>query len=213
MNLWIAGATGLVGKQVLALASADTRVQAITALVRRTGVLPASTTLREVKVDFAALEPGVLPECDAALCALGTTIKIAGSQAAFRAVDFDAVVNFARAAKARGARQFAVVSSMGASARSRVFYSRVKGEMEEAIGALGLESVTIVRPSFLSGERPENRPGENIALAGLRLLSVAVPKKYRAISDLAVARALLQALHQAKPGVTVLESGELHAFA
>jgi uncharacterized protein YbjT (DUF2867 family) len=111
----------------------------------------ADRKLQVHQVDFARLP--ALPAVDDVYVALGTTIKVAGSRAAFRQVDFDFVVDTARAARAAGATRLAVVSAMGADARSRVFYNRVKGEMEAAIAQLGYESVVIARPSLLLGDR------------------------------------------------------------
>ena len=123
----IAGATGLTGHYLLTLLLADANYARVTALVRKAS-LPSNPKLAEVIVDFDVLPP--LPKAADAYCCLGTTIKKAGSQAAFRKVDFEFVVNFARAAKRAGAKRFLVISSLGANASSPIFYSRVKGEME-----------------------------------------------------------------------------------
>src|SRR5690606_8438631 len=114
--------------------------------------LDAHPRLRLHVLDFTAAELRVPPADDVCI-ALGTTIKAAGSQAAFRRVDFDAVVNTARAARAAGATRLAVVSALGADARSRVFYNRVKGEMQQAVQALGYDAVVIAQPSLLVGDR------------------------------------------------------------
>ena len=128
-------------------------------------------------VDFAALP--ALPRVDDVFIALGTTIKVAGSQAAFRAVDFDSVVAVASAARSFGATHLGVVSAMGAGLRSPVFYNRVKGEMEQAVSALGYESVVIARPSMLDGDRESlnqaARPAERIGLAVMALLRPVTP--------------------------------------
>lgn len=208
----MAGATGLVGSALLSLLLESSRYAEVHALVRR----PLGHThpkLHGHQVDFNQLDKyASFPQVTDVFCCLGTTIKTAGSQAAFRAVDFDYVVNTARRALAGGASRFLVVSAMGASANSRVFYSRVKGEMEEAVSALGFESVVIVRPSFLAGERTESRPGERIALALLKPLAPLVPKKYRAIDAAAVARALFHHALYAEPGTRIVESDALQAF-
>jgi uncharacterized protein YbjT (DUF2867 family) len=165
-------------------------------------------------VDFSALPP--LPPATVAFCALGTTIKVAGSQAAFRAVDFDAVLAFAQAAKAAGVRTFAAVSALGASATSSNFYSRVKGEAEAALGALGFETLILARPSLLVGDRaalgqPE-RFGEKLGLAISRPLGPLIPAAWRPIRGETVARALLRAAATATPGQRVLGSGEMQAL-
>ncbi len=149
-TLLLAGGTGLVGRELTRLLLDTSPRPTLHQVVRRK---PADADARAdwQVVDFAAMP--TLPQADEACCCLGTTIKQAGSQAAFRAVDFDAVLAFARAAKAAGARRFAVVSALGASARSASFYNRVKGEMEAAVSALGFDSVVFARPSLLAGER------------------------------------------------------------
>ncbi|WP_413905707.1 epimerase [Candidatus Skiveiella danica] len=135
-------------------------------------------------VDFAALPR--LPKVDDVFIALGTTIKVAGSQQAFRAIDFDAVVAVASAARSSGATHLGVVSAMGASARSAVFYNRVKGEMEQAVSALGYDSVVIARPSMLAGDRESLdqpvRTGERVGLAVMALFRAVTPANLRAIA-------------------------------
>jgi len=155
MTVLLAGATGLVGSRVLDLLfAAGTAVVAVTR--RATG--KSAATLTEVIVDFAALPP--LPTAQVAICALGTTIRIAGSQAAFRAVDHDAVLAFARAAQVAGTTHFILISAVGASAASPVFYSRVKGEVERDCAALGFLRLDILQPGLILGPRAERRPAE-----------------------------------------------------
>ncbi|HSQ71627.1 MAG TPA: hypothetical protein VLM87_04330, partial [Rubrivivax sp.] len=153
-------------------------------------------------VDFTALP--ALPKADAAYCCLGTTIKVAGSQAAFRAVDFDAVLAFARAAQRAGVQRFAVVSALGASPRSAGFYNRVKGEMEEALAGLGFASLVIVRPSLLAGDRAAlrqpARTAERLALALTAPLAPLIPKAWRPVAAATVAHAMRRALAEAGPG-------------
>ena len=160
----VAGASGLVGRALLARLGADPGVAQVHALVRRPLDLVAPKLQVHV-VDFNALPP--LPAADEAYLALGTTIAVAGSREAFRAVDFDANLAVAKAAGAAGARRVGLVSAMGADARSRVFYSRVKGELEEALSALPLDALVIARPSLLLGDRDRlgqsRRRGEHLA--------------------------------------------------
>ena len=203
----LAGATGLVGRAFAAQWPGPGKLHL---LVRR--ALPAGgPRLTAHIVDFTALP--ALPAAQAACCCLGTTIKAAGSQAAFRAVDFDAVLAFAQAARASGVRRFAVVSALGADARSAVFYNRVKGEMEAALIALGFESLTIARPSLLAGDRAATgqppRLGERLTLAFTAPLAGLIPKAWRPIQADCLARALQRALAQGRPGVQVLESAAL----
>ena len=154
-----------------------------------------------------------MPRAEWAFCCLGTTIAVAGSQAAFRAVDHDAVLAFARAASAAGVTHFAVVSALGADASSRGFYNRTKGEMEAALRQVGFRHLVIARPSLLAGDRGSlkqaPRLGEALALAVTRPLAGLIPKAWRPIEAATLARALVRGLAAAKPGVTVLESAAL----
>jgi uncharacterized protein YbjT (DUF2867 family) len=162
-------------------------------------------------VDFARLPAP--PAAMEAWCCLGTTIKQVGSQAAFRAVDFDAVLAFATAARAAGVQRFGVVSSLGANPRAAAFYNRVKGEMEAAVGALGFDGVVIARPSLLAGDRAAlgqpARTGEWLALLLSSPLAALIPKSVRPIAARTVARGMLAAMRQQRPGVRIVESGEL----
>lgn len=203
----LAGATGLVGH---ALARAWAGPGTLHMLVRRAVPAP-SPACRVQVVDFGALP--TLPEADDAYCCLGTTIRLAGSQAAFRAVDLDAVVAFAQASRRAGVRRLAVVSALGANARSASFYSRVKGEAEAALADVGFDALLIARPSLLLGDRaalgqPERR-GEMIGQALTRRVGGLVPAAWRPIEAEVVARALLRGLAHAGPGKTVLDSAAL----
>lgn len=206
----VAGATGLVGREVLAALLADKAGPNVLTVGRR--MLPLQhPRLQQQVVDFASLP--ALPPLDAAYIALGTTIKVAGSQEAFRAIDHDAVLAVARAARAAGARHLAVVSAMGADPASSIFYSRVKGEVEVALRGMGFDSLVIVRPSMLAGNRAAldqpQRAGERAALVVTRLLRPLIPANYRSVQAIDVAHAMLRALRTGKPGVQVLLSGVL----
>jgi uncharacterized protein YbjT (DUF2867 family) len=198
-----------VGREILQGLLADEEVAAVHALARRPlGVQHPKLTVHTV--DFAALPP--LPPVDEAYLALGTTIKVAGSEAAFRAVDFEANLAVACAAQVAGARRIGVVSAMGADAASRIFYNRVKGELEQAVADLGYEGVVIARPSLLAGDRaalgqPE-RAGERIGLRIGRWLKPLIPANYRPIRASDVARALLRAVPHAQ-GRRLLLSGAM----
>ena len=205
----VAGATGLVGREILSGLLADDSVTAVHALVRRPLGLEHAKLTTYV-VDFAALPP--LPLVDEVYLALGTTIKVAGSQEAFRAVDHDANLAVARAALAAGARHLGVVSAMGADAHASLFYSRVKGELEEALANLGYQGVVVARPSMLAGDRPAlgqpERSGEVLALKVSRWLRPLIPRNYRSIQAGDVARSLLRAVPGAQ-GQQVLLSGAM----
>lgn len=208
----VAGATGLIGRELLQLLA---RIPAVRprALVRRVPDAPDARVHWQC-VDFARLP--ALPAADEAWCCLGTTIRQAGSQAAFRAVDFDAVLAFAQAARAAGVTRFAVVSALGASPRAASFYSRVKGEMEAAVTALGFERMVIARPSLLAGDRAAlgqpPRTGEQLALWLTAPVAGLIPKSVRPINARTVARGMMVALRQQPAGVRIVESGELQAL-
>ena len=208
----LAGATGLVGRALLPLLLKHPSVTRVHVLLRRAAPgVEAHPKLELHSIDFGHLPP--LPKVDDAYIALGTTIKVAGSQAAFRQVDFDYVLNTAEAARAAGARHLAVVSALGADPNSRVFYNRVKGEMEEALTGLGFASVTIAHPSLLVGDRaalgqPE-RAGEVWALRLLRPVMGLVPRSVRPIEARDVAAALLAATLAARAGVHHLPSSRM----
>jgi uncharacterized protein YbjT (DUF2867 family) len=207
----LAGASGLVGRAVVA--QWPTGRAPLHLLVRR-AVPPPAEGVRVHVVDFAALPP--LPKAEWALCCLGTTIKVAGSREAFRAVDHDAVLAFARASVRAGVRRFAVVSALGASAGSANFYSRVKGEMEAALAGVGFSHLVIARPSLLAGDRgalgQPTRFGEALALAVTRPLAGLIPRRWRPIEATTLARALVRALADAAAGITVFESAQLHSL-
>ena len=211
-SAWIAGATGMVGSHLVDALLDGPTFDAVVTLGRRP-LDRSHPKLTQATVDFAALDPAKLPPVTDAFCALGTTIKKAGSREAFRAVDHDAVLAFARAAKARGASRFYVVTALGADAGSLVFYNRVKGEVEEALRAMGFEGLAIARPSLLVGERAESRPGERLALAVTGALKPLLkPFASRPIDGAVVAKAL-RAIADAPPsGARVYLSGELQAL-
>ena len=209
----LVGATGLVGRALLPLLLAGKHYRRVHVLLRHEAPhIKASRKLQVHQVDFTQL-PAPFPTADDVFITLGTTIRIAGSEAAFRQVDFAFVVNTARAARAAGATRLAVVSALGADARSRVFYNRVKGEMEAAIAQLGYKSIVIAQPSLLLGDRAAlGQPVRNRELWVARLLGPMgwmVPKAVRPIQARAVASALLTAILAAKPGVHVLKSGAM----
>jgi len=211
----LAGATGLLGSALLPMLLAGKQYCSVHVLLRRAAPdIKASAKLKVHQVDFARL-PAAFPTVDDVFIALGTTIKVAGSEGAFRQVDFEFVVNTARAARAAGARRLAVVSALGADAESRVFYNRVKGEMQAAIAQLGYESVVIAQPSLLLGDRAAlgqpARGGEILAARLLGPLGWMLPKGVRPIPARAVASALLAAILDAIPGVRVLKSGAMQA--
>jgi uncharacterized protein YbjT (DUF2867 family) len=207
----IAGASGLVGREILAGLLADTSVAAVHSLGRRRpGV--GHPKLTSHVVDFAALP--ALPPADEAYLALGTTIKVAGSQAAFRAVDYDANLAVAKAALAAGVKRVGLVSAMGADSKSGIFYSRVKGELEEALEEIPFAGLVIARPSMLVGNREELgqpvRRGEVVASVLGKVGGFLIPANYKPIDASAVAKVLLSHVPIAK-GRAVLLSGSMRS--
>lgn len=205
----VAGASGLVGGLLLEALLESSLYREVCSLGRR--ALPLQhPKLSQRTVDFGRLDTESLPAADDAFCCLGTTIKKAGSQEAFRAVDHDAVLAFAKASRKAGARRFLLVSALGADSRSRIFYNRVKGETEEHLAAVGFESLVILRPSLLLGERAESRPGERAAVVMTKVLGPLLrPFGGRPIEARTVARAMLALARDAAPGSRVAPSGEL----
>lgn len=207
----VIGASGLIGKQLLQQLLSDPRYTKVHALVRKPlGVKHAK--LIEHAIDFDTLADTDLPKVDQVFCCLGTTIKMAGSQDAFRRVDHDYVLACAKAARKAGANHFLLISALGAASHSTVFYNRVKGETEADVSALAYPSVTLLRPSMLSGDRSEFRAGERITLALTRPLSALIPAKYRPVADVTVARAMIDAATRAQPGVEIIESDQIQKF-
>lgn len=205
------GATGLVGGHCLAKLLGDGSFSPVNLVSRRRHPSAAGVSkVHEFLVDFEALERCAEAfAAEVAICALGTTIRKAGSREAFRRVDFEYSLTGARLAKAGGARHFVLISAAGADPRSRIFYSRAKGELEEALKGLGFESLTILRPSFLTGDRAEFRLGESLALALIRPLSFLIPGRYRPVPAKAVAEYAVAAAREGRPGVKVVESDEI----
>lgn len=200
----VLGGSGLVGGELLKLLAPGT----FRALVRRP--LPGAEV-----VDFANLPPGALAAPDL-YCCLGTTIKKAGGQAAFRAVDLDLPLSLAKRALAEGAKRLFLVTANGSDAGSAVFYNRVKGELEAAVSALPFKAVHILRPSLLLGARGESRPAEAVAQGLAPLLSplmVGPLRRYRPIEAKAVARAMLALAAGAETGVRVHENERLQELA
>jgi uncharacterized protein YbjT (DUF2867 family) len=202
----LAGASGLVGGELLRALLADDRVSVVVALVRRPLAL-RDARLREIAVDFARLPS--LPPIDEVYLALGTTLRTAGSRAAFAAVDRDATLAVAHAARAAGARRAGLVSAIGADAKSTIFYNRIKGETEDALRATGFDGLVIARPSLLLGDRAAlgqpARPVESLFARLDAVLRQVAPRAWRPIAAADVAHALARAVPAAR-GVQILPS-------
>lgn len=210
-SVLLAGATGLVGRECLRLLLPDTAFDRVVAVVRR----PLSPDVRSPKLETHVIDFDQLNEhddlfaVDAIICALGTTIRQAGSRTRFRKVDYEYPLAFAKMGLAKGCEHFLLVSSLGANAASRIFYNRVKGELEDALRGLGYARVTIVRPSLLLGPRAPMRLGEEVAKRVTRWLGPMVPRAYRPVEARAVAATLVREARQTSPGMQIIESSQI----
>lgn len=208
----VAGTTGLVGSAVVEQAAADPMIGSTIALTRRRlDSLP--DRVQQVVVDFEALSQAELDwRADLMVIALGTTIRKAGSQEAFAKVDRDYVLSVAEQALQAGTPACAVVSSIGANAKSRAFYPRLKGEVELALQNLGFARLVILRPSLLTGQRAEKRLGEQWSIRAMTALQPLTPRRWRPIAARSVAAGLLRhgLVNPAEePGRIVLESDQI----
>jgi uncharacterized protein YbjT (DUF2867 family) len=206
----VAGATGLVGRQCLRLLSNDHVVTEVRAVVRRP--LPPDSVgprVRECRTDFDQLphHPEWF-EVDWVFCALGMTMRQAGSREAFRRVDYEYPLVIAKAALERGASHLLLVSALGANPRSTIFYFRIKGELEQAVQRLGYQSVTIARPSILLGHRQNWRVGEELG----KRMAWLTPPRWRPVHAAQVASALVHAAHASRPGVQILSNALLRTY-
>lgn len=208
----VAGSTGLVGSQLLQLLLNDGYYSGVKAISRK----PLDFThpkLENIVLDFERMtEYHSQLAADDVFCCLGTTIKKVKTKDKFRRVDFDYPVELARLSKSKGAEQYLLVSALGADKNSKIFYNQVKGEVEEAISQVGFASFHIFRPSLLMGERKESRSGEEAGKVFFKYFGFLVPKKYKGIESVKVARAMQKIAAQRKPGMHMHESAELQEF-
>jgi uncharacterized protein YbjT (DUF2867 family) len=207
----LAGATGLVGGECLTRLLASRRYGRVIVVTRR----PLESGGRHRRLETVVTDFDRLDEVAAQLggdhvfCALGTTIRKAGSQARFRVVDHDYPLRLARITRERRARHFSLVSALGASRSSPFFYSRVKGELEDDLKRMGWPSLALFRPSVIAGERGESRPLERL---GERLLRLA-PATWRPVEAGDIAAAMIATALGEPPGVTIVESRDIAAVA
>lgn len=208
----VAGSTGLVGKQLLSLLLASDRYHSVIALTR----VPLGiyhSRLVEINTTLDTLEQVAdQMKCDDVFCCLGTTMAKAGSKEKFYAVDFEYPLKVARIAISQGARQYLLVSALGADKNSSIFYNRVKGEAEEALRQLGFSTLHIFRPSLLLGPRKEKRSGEDAAKWFYKVFGFLIPPRYKAVDASKVANAMLVQASRELEGVFIHESRELQAF-
>lgn len=207
-TILLVGATGLVGQEVLRQALADPRVDKVIAPTR--SPLAEHAKLENPLIDYeflAAHSPWW--KCDAVICTLGTTRKIAGSKKQFYRVDHDYPLLVAKLAQQHGALTYVLNSAMGANARSWIFYNKVKGELENDLAELNFPSLTFVRPGLIAGEREESRLAEEVGLYLLRLLEPLLPASWKASPVEHIAQALLEAALVAEYGVHSVNSAQL----
>jgi uncharacterized protein YbjT (DUF2867 family) len=198
----VAGATGMTGRYLMQTLGEDAFYDDVIALRREDGL--------------ATLHARQIPGATHLFCCLGTTIRKAGGQAAFREVDYAYVLRFARAGREAGAAAMMVVSSVGADSRSSSFYLRVKGDMEEALAGLGFDALHIFRPSILLGQRPESRPGEQwgvrLALAFEWAMAGAL-RKYKPMPAGLLAASMAAAGERGAAGIHVHQYDEIMGLA
>lgn len=203
----IAGASGLVGHYLLTQMLAGDEYAQVKLLVRKPLDLE-HPRLEQIVFDFDDPQTELI-RADDVFCCLGTTIGRAGSRAAFRKVDYDYVLRLAAAARTHACAQFLLVTAMGADPRSKFFYNRVKGEIEQAVDALGFSSFHIFRPSLLLGPRKEFRTGEALAKLMMSFIGFLLPANIRGVHAQKVARAMLLAAREASPGRNLWLSGQI----
>ena len=208
----LAGATGLIGSQLLPLLAAQPRYKKILVIGRK-DTKPGDAKIENLTVNFDHLhEYSALLKADDVFCCLGSTIRKAKTREEFRKVDYQYALNLAKISKALGAQQYFLVSAHGANRKSAIFYNRVKGETEDAISSVGFYALHLYRPSFLLGTRAEKRPGEEVAKILFRVFGFLLPKRLRAINAGKVARAMVTQAEKEERGIFFHESGDLQAY-
>jgi uncharacterized protein YbjT (DUF2867 family) len=211
----IAGASGLIGSELLQLLIKDDFYAKIYVLTRRTLDIPEEK-VEQLIVDFEEFRAEELPEVQDIYCCLGTTMSGAGSKTVFRKVDYHYPLKIAELCRKNGAEQYMLVSSMGADKNSRFFYNQVKGEVEETLAAVGYPALHIFRPSILLGDRKEKRTGEKIAQVLMKAASplmISKLKSYRPIYAKTVAEGMLVAAKQELKGPHLFESEQIKILA
>jgi uncharacterized protein YbjT (DUF2867 family) len=208
----VAGSTGLIGKQLLNYLLSDSRYEKVIAITRHDlGITHPKLT--QLKIEFDQLnEHADQLKADDVFCCLGTTMAKARTKEKFYKVDFTYPLELAKATHRLGAKQYLLVSALGADKNSSIYYNRVKGEIEEAISSVDFLSIHIFRPSLLLGSRPEKRSGEDTAKLVYKVLWFLIPAKYQAIDSAKVAKAMLHFASRDQQGVFTHESKEMQKY-
>ncbi|MEO8472865.1 MAG: NAD-dependent epimerase/dehydratase family protein [Chryseolinea sp.] len=206
----IAGASGLIGEQLLGLLLENEKYDKVIAVVRRG--IATHPKLEQFTIDLGNEKDYEGIKADDVFCCLGTTIAKAGSKDNFRKVDFQYPLVLAESMKRNGAKQYLIVTALGASKKSSIFYNQVKGEVEEAVSKIDFESIHIFRPSLLIGERKEKRPGEDAAKWVYTVFGFLFPSKYKGISVTKIARAMLTFASEHEHGIFIHESNVLQKY-
>jgi uncharacterized protein YbjT (DUF2867 family) len=203
----ITGASGLVGSFLLQLLLQSENYEKVIAVGRKPlGI--SHTKLEEIITDFN--DPKILHiPCDDVFCCMGSTMRNAGSKAAFMRIDHDIPLQLAAQTKAAGAKQFVLISAMGSNSKSAIFYNRVKGILEADLKLLEFGHLVLVKPSMLLGPRKEKRLGETIGKAVMQLLAPIIPKKYKAVQASAVANAMLLCANNGVLGLEVADNARI----
>ena len=206
-SVLVIGSTGLVGRDCVRLLLADETVSRVVALVRSdTPGFESSPRLDVRRVDFDDLgsNPGLFA-VDHIICAIGTTLRQTPSRDDYRRIDYGYPIEAAKLGKSQGVTHYLVVTAVGASSRSRLFYNRLKGEVEDGLTSIGFRSLTIARPSVLMGDRSESRRSEKLAWK----LAAITPRKYKPVPVRNVARALVNASRADLPGKRIITNAEM----
>ena len=206
----VIGASGLVGKQVVQQLSESNQYEKLKVLLRSKMVLE-HPKIEQIIIDFNEIS-GLTTTADDVFCCLGTTMAKAGSKEAFYQVDYTFPLEIAKRMLQNGAEKFAIVTAMGASASSFVYYNKVKGQIEDTLKSLDYQRLVIVRPSMLLGERQEKRLGETIGKVVMKSIDFLTPKKYKAVYDKQVAAAMIHAVLTETKKLQIIESDKLQDY-
>lgn len=208
----VAGSTGLIGSQLVQLLLDNNRYDQVKA-VTRTDLPLNHARLVQVKVDFRRLDDFKAElKADDVFCCLGTTMAKARSEKKFREVDYDYPMALANLSLAQGAKQFLLVSALGANKHSSIFYNQVKGQLEDAVTKLPFQAIHIFRPSLLLGPRTEHRSAEEAAKFFYKVFGFLIPAKYKAIGADKVAKAMVHFANHEERGIQIHESRDLQHF-